>query len=223
MRKNKLGVAVPEAVLIESIQLVEWITNATHELDFTASLKARTAGACFAIVQDHHEAIVFLIERRSYTSAFALLRIAFDAYVRGVWLSLCATDREIEEFHASDERPNTGLLILAIEKEPDFVAGLLSDYKKRNWKALCDFTHTGYRQVDRWNTEDAIEPNYPINEVIEVLSASGLAAMMSVVSFAALVGHTDLALRTLEKLRTMNTAAESYDAGKYSQGDLGQK
>lgn len=40
---------------------------------------------------------VFL-EKHLYASSYALMRIAFDAYVRGMWLANCATEEQVQKF-----------------------------------------------------------------------------------------------------------------------------
>ena len=75
-----------------AIELVEWIRVSVHDQPLTANERNLVAVPCYAITQDHHHAIVLLIDHQLFASSFALLRIAFESYIRGVWLSLCATD-----------------------------------------------------------------------------------------------------------------------------------
>lgn len=211
MPKNDMGVIVPERLLAEAARTARWIGEAAQGVNFTTSARTRSAVPCFAIAQEHHEGILLLIQARNYTSAFALERVAFDAYVRGVWLSLCATDDEITDFLVSEKIKKTYRLIEEIEKSVNYVVGLLSGYQDRRWKALCDFTHTGYRQIQRWNTETAIEPNYRVEEIVEVLAHSEIISLMALISFAQLVDNTELARKGLEKINTMRTISERYD------------
>lgn len=95
------------------------------------------------------------------------------------------------------------LMLQAIESKPEFSNGELSSIKDRSWNAMCDYTHTGGRQVQRWNTDDAVEPSYTIEEVMEVLQLTELLGMMSVVSLAGLIDDVALANKALAKIRTM--------------------
>lgn len=121
----------------------EWLRVVVHERALPANPRVKASGGCLAIAQDHHHAIVVLLDSRLYASVFALVRIAFEAYVRGEWLGLCATDAEVEKFLSGKERPKIGILLEALEKTPAFQDQALSHIKKRTWDAMCAYTHTG--------------------------------------------------------------------------------
>jgi hypothetical protein len=203
MPKNNGAVKVAPDRLKSAYDLIEWIGVSSQEVSFAASERTRVGAACFAVVQEHHQSIVILTEHRIFASSFALLRVAFDAYVRGVWLSLCATDAEVAAFLAGKEPGSMKSLLTAIESKPEFSNGELSSVKDRSWSAMCDYTHTGSLQVQRWNTEDAVEPRYTIDEVMEVLQLAELLGMMSVISFAGLINNVALSKKALEKITTM--------------------
>lgn len=78
------------------------------------------SGGCLAIAQDHHHAIVVLLDSKLYASVFALVRIAFEAYVRGEWLGLCATDAAVKKFLRGKEPLKIDVLLEALEKTPAF-------------------------------------------------------------------------------------------------------
>jgi hypothetical protein len=203
MPKNNEAVIVAPDRLQSAYDLIEWIGISSQEVTFTASDRTRVGAACFAVVQEHHQSIVILTEHRIFASSFALLRVAFDAYVRGVWLSLCATDAEVTDFFGGKEPGSMKLMLQAIESKPEFSNGELSSIKDRSWNTMCDYTHTGGRQVQRWNTDDAVEPSYTIEEVMEVLQLTELLGMMSVVSLAGLINDVALANKALAKIRKM--------------------
>jgi hypothetical protein len=186
---------------------VEWLRLAVHERDVPATFRVRAAMSCFAICQEHHHAIVMLVEERLYASSFALLRAAFEAMVRGQWLALCATESQVEKFLRGKEPPKFDLLLQRLEREPAFSEGLLSDLKRKHWKAMCAYTHTGGLHVQRWNTEHAIEPSYDPAEVQAVLFFAEIVASLSVLGFAAIVNDESLALSVLEQVRQRRLGA----------------
>ncbi len=57
---------------------VEELRQFVHELDVPSANRSRAAGACLAIAQEHHHAIIRLIEEKLFASAFALQRIEFE-------------------------------------------------------------------------------------------------------------------------------------------------
>lgn len=134
-----------------------------------------------------------MIEHRLYASSFALIRVAFEAYVRGEWLALCATNTQIRRFINGEEPPKIDHLLTALENIPTFKEQVLSKIKKHRWKAMCAYTHTGGLHVQRWNTVAAIEPNYSLEEVLEVLKFAEIIASLSVLGVVALMNDEPLA------------------------------
>lgn len=190
--------------LQKAAEFVEWLRLSIHEQSLPANNRIRAAASCYAIAQDHHHAIVLLAEHRLYASGFALVRLEFEAYVRGVWIALCASDDEIAKFLSGGwEPPKIDNLLSSIEKIPEFSVKVLSDIKNRSWKSMCGYTHSGGLHVQRWNTSDGIEPNYSSDEVEEVLSFSEIISALSVIGLAQLGGKDDIAMSVLAKLEAI--------------------
>lgn len=180
----------------------EWLRLVVHERELPGSRRVRASAGCLAIAQDHHHAIVVLLDARLYASVFALVRVTFEAYVRGEWLSLCATDAEVEAFLTGAEPPSPGIMLAAIEKTPGFQDKTLSHIKKNTWASMCAYTHTGGLHVQRWNTEDGIEPNYSADEVLEALRFADIIASLSVLGVLTLAGDDVAAQQVLERYKT---------------------
>jgi hypothetical protein len=179
----------------------EWLRLAVHEKSLPANNRVRAAGSCLGIAQDHHHAIIVLLGARLYASCFALLRVAFEAYVRGEWLALCATDTQVQEFLKGQEPPKIDELLEALALKEAFKEGLLSLIKKRNWKALCGYTHTGGIHVQRWNTSDGIEANYSTAELLEILRFSDIVATLSALGVLYLADDAENSEKLLERFK----------------------
>jgi hypothetical protein len=161
----------------------------------------RAAGSCFAIAQEHHHAIVRLIEWRLFAAAFSLVRVEFEAYVRGEWLSQCASDGLVEAFIGGKEPPRIDCLLEQLEMLDSFNEKVLSQIKQKTWKSMCAYTHTGGLHVQRWNTEDGIEANYSKEEVVEVLKFAEIIASLAAFAVAGLAADEQLAVRILEAFK----------------------
>ena len=182
-------------------EYVEWLRIAVHDKQLPKSDRVRAAGPCFGIAQDHHHAIVLLIEHRLFASSFALLRVAFEAYVRGEWLAVCANDIQLLSFLNDNEPPKIGALLRDLEKTPAFTEQLLSGLKMKHWDAMCAYTHTGGLHVQRWITADSIEAAYDPQEVNEVLFFAEMIASLAVIGFATLANDDAMALSVLEQVK----------------------
>ena len=176
---------------------VEELRLSVHELNIPNNSRTRAAGSCFAIAQEHHHAIIRLSEWKLFAAAFALIRIEFEAYVRGEWLSQCASDSVVEAFLQGKEPQKIDCLLAELEILDSFKENVLSQIKQKTWKSMCAYTHTGGLHVQRWNTEDGIEANYSRDEVLEVVKFAEIIASLAVIGVARLAGNDSLALQTL--------------------------
>ena len=113
----------------------------------------------------------------------------------------CASDDEIENFsNGTFELPKNPKMIAAIEIAANFDGKELSTTYKNHWKNLCDYTHTGTLQVQRWNKIDAVEPSYSDDEAIEVIHFTKAYALLAAVSFAeAVIKNYELVNEFLDK------------------------
>jgi hypothetical protein len=172
-----------------------------HEKSMPFNVRVRASGGCLMIAMDHHHGIVVLLGAGLYASAFALMRVAFDAYVRGEWLNLCATEKEVDGFLRGDEPPKFGEMLKAIERTSGFQEQALSRIKKNSWDAMCAYTHTGGLHVQRWITTDGIEPNYSRDEVLEVLKFADIIASLSALGALTLASDEESAQAVLNKFK----------------------
>lgn len=179
----------------------EWLRRAVHGCELPHSSRVRASGGCLSIAMDHHHAIILLLESKLYASAFALVRISFEAYVRGEWLSLCASDAEVDEFLACKEPPPINQLLESIEKTTGFEELLLSAIKKRTWSSMCSYTHTGGLHVQRWITVDGIEPNYSKDELMEALKFADIIVALAVLGVLTIANDEAMAQKVLDRYK----------------------
>lgn len=199
---DKLSVEISSAC-----DLSAWISNQLNEVEINATIRNRVVAACFAVALDHFDAVLTLLGRKPkiYSSAFALARLVFESYIRGMWLINCATDEEIENFsNGTFELPKTPRMINAIEIAANFDGKQLSTTYSNHWKYLCDYTHTGALQVQRWNKQDSVEPNYSDGEAIEIVRFTKTYALLTGVTFAEVViNNIELANEFLAKAKEL--------------------
>lgn len=190
------------AVLANAQQLVHWIAERQDGIEIKAANAARVPGTLLDICLEHHAGIVHLVTGRMNGSAFALIRAQFEALVRAVWLHLCATSEELKAFVDKDALPlNFGQMIEAIETHDDFGDKVLSGIKMQVWKAMHGYTHGGMHQISRRIKGNSIEPNYGPEEVTEVLKASGLFALMSLLQIGRLADNDKVITDVTKLLR----------------------
>jgi hypothetical protein len=152
---------------------------------------------------EHQRAIVLLVAHKLYGSAFALSRVLFEAYVRGVWLRRCASEIDLQRFGDDRLEKVFHQLLSDIESLEGFEVNVLSDIKKRSWHVMNSFTHTGFRQVVRRQTEATIESTYSNEEVREVIDFSRAIGFLSAMEIALLADRESLLEELLGKMKEM--------------------
>ncbi|ADE11980.1 DUF6988 family protein [Sideroxydans lithotrophicus] len=200
--------------LSQGHDLAAWIEQQVCDMQLSGSVRVRLAGTCFIVAQEHHQAILLLLSQTHplHAPAFALVRPVFEAYLRGLWLAHCAKDAELEGFSHGKSPPKMPSILSAIEQTPGFDSGQLSDIYKQSWSDMCAYAHTGSQQVLRWNTGDAIQPNYSDAEVDEVLSFTGSIALLSTLGLAAIATNESLAASVLAKAHELSYQFKSDSA-----------
>ena len=192
--------------LSEACKLAAYLSVKLHDVSISDTLRNRIAGACFSVVLDHFDAVLMLLGRNSKlcSSAYALMRPIFESYIRGMWFLHCASDETIENFNKNKpyQLPKKiESLIEEVEQAVRFEKQLSNIYTK-DWSDLCDYAHTGLLQIQRWNTSQAIEPNYPEDEILEVIRFTSALAVLTTVSVAqGVVNNNKLANEFLAKAK----------------------
>lgn len=189
------------AVLQSAQQLMIWIAERQDGLEIKTDNATRVPGVLLDLCLERHVGIVQLVTSRINGSAFALIRSQFESLVRGLWLHLCATADELNEFVEKDRLPlNFGEMLDVIEQHADFGDKVLSQYKIEGWKAMNGYTHGGTHQIARRVKAASIEPNYQPEEIIEVLKASGLFALLALLQIGRLAHNEKMIAEVGERL-----------------------
>ncbi|MFQ5799877.1 MAG: hypothetical protein ACE5H0_14460 [Bacteroidota bacterium] len=63
-------------------QLIQWLDRRIDGVEVKSVFRHRLAGGCLDVALEHHKAIVLLVAHSLYGSAFSLVRLMFEAYVR---------------------------------------------------------------------------------------------------------------------------------------------
>lgn len=173
--------------LLNAENFLSQLHTTINNIDIPNSDRIIAATTCFGIARDHHHAIILLMRETFYASSFALLRILFESYLRGLWLSVCSTDTQANSIMKGEKFPEYFKIIEQIEEIPEFNAVLFfSSIKRKYWKILCDYTHTGGLHLQRWNRNNAIEPKYKDQEIEEALEFAEFFGSMAVLGIAQL-------------------------------------
>jgi len=140
---------------------------------------------------EHHASILLLIRSEKTGSAFALTRSVVEGMYRGLWVNFCATDRQIAKFEKDDELPLTMQGMADAIDDRYHGEGFFDDLKKRSWKAMCSYAHTGMLQLGRRFTGHELKPAYSEGEIYEVTTTITTAILTLTSKFLAVHNLAD--------------------------------
>lgn len=201
METGKISDSVRNAITAAQDDLA-WIHASLEGLEIEGDHRHRIPGQLFDLSIEHHSGIVLLISMQTYASAFALVRCAFECFVRGAWIHYCASDEEIEAFVEKDiVAPRFGDLIRAIEDRPEFSVKFLSTVKDSAWNAMNGYTHGGVHQVSRRLQGDYIEPAFEDASLLEVTQFCRTMALIAFGQIAGLAGRSDLGDQATDRMK----------------------
>ena len=164
----------------QSEDLILWLDSFIVGLSVPTNDRTVIVAACQDVALEHHKSIVLTTREQFYGSAFALIRLQFEAYVRGQWLRYCASDDELATFKERDKLDKKfGEIIGDLESHETFDEGVLSNIKVESWRAMNSFTHTGLLQVIRRISTTEIGSNYPEEEIIGTLDFADSMALLA--------------------------------------------
>ncbi len=151
-----------------AIEIAETLCGRRLQVDPRSKLSA----ACFAVAQQHHNAILILLSREPplEATAFALLRPLVESAIRGLWLSHVATNEQVKDYVLVGAKLDMASMLIAVGKVAS-VNAYAAIYK--HWPSLSGYTHTGEDQVQRWLRTEHIEPAYSKAELSELIQLSG--------------------------------------------------
>jgi hypothetical protein len=184
----------------ESGELINWLDDSIHGVEIKADIRSQLAMGCLEIALEHQKPIVLLVSHSLYGSAFALLRLQFEAHIRGVWLHRCAHDVDLERLKRDKLNKGVPTLIQDIQEVDGYVGRVLSRAKNKSWNPMNSYTHSGYLQIVRRIKETTIEPNYAEDEIVEVLDFTNAVGLLSALQIAFLSGSEQLPYSIIKRM-----------------------
>lgn len=181
--------------------LGNWVMKFLGGKKLAASRRIALSAGCFDVAIEHHNGIVMLCKNGYFGSACALIRVIFEACVRGVWLHECATEEEISQYENDTLDKKFHQILPAVEQLEGFNEGVLGSVKSEYWGAMNSFTHTGILQVSRRLSSDSLGPHYSDEDVTKVLNFSGSMCLFAALQIALLIGDSNLQNEILEKVK----------------------
>lgn len=152
-------------------------TNKLDNLPIPNSYESRCIYGLHSIAVEHYFSILHLSSIGNWGSAFALLRLCREAYIRGAYLQNCSDQYSWDKFFDGGAPNSNDKMVKAVEQFLE-QANLFSS---QDYKFLHDLTHTGIEHITRrtLRTPDA-KSNYPEEEKVSLLNCSEALALLAI-------------------------------------------
>lgn len=166
------------------MELARWLdANKPEEME-SRTFAESLAAAYFSLVLEHHVATAHLFRDALPSSAFALLRPVFDAYLRGEWVRRVAGDDQLERFRTGKFEPAPDRILKALRTSHPEIGNALEKTKRKNWPALSGFTHGGFAQMAWQLKEGSVGPNFSDEFWLSALDFADSFARAAAISLA---------------------------------------
>lgn len=190
-----------------------------HELlarhEYSADTKTVMVIAYVDTALEHHEAIWLLAKSQLYGSAFAFVRLVYDAMMRALWINKCPCPEQIEQASRDELLWKMGQVRDDIKKayfgytreDNADLAEMVDECFERLeaiWSAACSYTHSGALQLGRRFTFDEVKPNYTDGEIVEALNLVTVALLLFLPPLLLSMGYISEAEDALAELEQYN-------------------
>ncbi|MEE1895747.1 DUF6988 family protein [Metapseudomonas otitidis] len=196
-----------DEILSSSNKLYMTIESLLKYASIEDSNRADASFITCALSLEHGKGLQYLIQVGNAVSATALLRLQFEALVRGIWLWYAANELQLEKFTSplttDSEQAAKGLpgldemlkRLTATPSVPPMAVSQLKHFKEVQIKALNSYVHGGIHAFRRH------AEGFPLPLAIQVLKSSNALAVMSSMMMATLTESMDIIV-SVKKLQT---------------------
>jgi hypothetical protein len=188
-----------DEALEKATQLIRGLDKKFDGLRVEGGVDARASAACLHLSFEHFGAIVVLLQSKLNGSAAALVRLQYEAVIRGMYFYQCASEGQAEKFFAGIEPPKIKVMIEALEKKPGFTSGVFSRVHQREWKTMNSYTHGGSAQVQRRFAGADLVNHYSESDRLDILKAANGMVLMAATHAAIACGSLEIARELKEE------------------------
>lgn len=185
--------------LNKATQLMSSLDRKLDGLKVIGGIEARVSAALLHLSLEHFGAIVVLLQNQLNGSAAALVRVQYEALIRGMYFYQCASESEAEQFFSGVQPPKIGLMIERLEKKPGFTSGVFSRVHLREWDAMNSYTHGGSAQVQRRYSGSDLANHYSGSDRLDILRAAKGMALVAATHAALACGSLEIAKELKEE------------------------
>lgn len=151
------------SLILQNTELAKYIEKLSIKLKINdTNVREMILVGFFNTARSHFIAINLLIEKKLYSSAFALVRVLFETIIKARYVYMFFEDDKIDEMYEKDNwdsifksSPNLGKMCQQIDAK--IGENFYETIKNNAYKLMNDFTHTGAYQISSNFNEQNIQ------------------------------------------------------------------
>ncbi|WP_223999129.1 DUF6988 family protein [Cupriavidus pinatubonensis] len=164
-----------------------------EDVNVVGDKRTRLAVAFQQLAIEHYGGLIRLCTHGQCSSAFALYRPQFEAFVRGAWFHICASDEQADSFLAGKLKiGGVDSLARQIEERKVFEQGLLKQAKDQVYDHLCDLTHGGTAQIRARMQGSDIRTQFKPEHAARLLESAAIVCALSCFEIARVLDDQNL-------------------------------
>ena len=184
-------VSVLNDIRIRGAQIRERLRQLFLRNEYPRNTRTFLLRAYVDIALEHHEAIWLLTKSKLDGSAFAMVRLVYDAMFRAFWINKVATEQQIEQATRDEFGFPIETIFAEIKRDyfsdrPPEEAQQFDDFLqsiKKAWGPMCSYTHSGALQLARRFTGDKLKPDYSEGAIVEASNLVTIALLLLMHTF----------------------------------------
>jgi hypothetical protein len=194
----------PNSLLPASASTRQWIAGTFNAYQLEVSPREFCSIASLYGALRHFHGICTLVETNAHASAFALLRVLWQALLNGAWLySSCPEDMLEQYFTGARDFPKIPRLVREIEAnlEHEMVdAKAFTEFQVRIGTFMHNHVHAGHQQMRRLVDENLITESFTPFEVNVLLFIATRMVLMAAALIALVVSDHELEAEVRDRL-----------------------
>jgi len=200
--------------------ILRTIASKINSLGAAPTLRNRISGALYHLAFEHCGSLIKLVRWGRKGSAMAMVRPAFESYMRATWVHYCAPDDLLEGITDNTQKfPSNGTMASAISSvkscEAHGIITAINNFFPADIRH--GLTHGGIEQIAARLDGQKIRPNFYPEAIVGTLRATVGIAAGSAMGMARQCGREDLAEEVatvlLRAIRSSIHGASSADKG----------
>ena len=175
-----------EKTLERSNDLYAIIMHEVYLIEHNSSFRNTLTKCLSGISIEHSNSLMVLMSANNYTTAVSLLRLQYEAVVRGMWLHFAAKETFLDKYAAPidikklpPDFPTITDMIDDITKGPVKGPGeMLKDFKDVTWTGMNSYVHNGFLPIERFLN------GYPNELLVQIVQSSNALNIMNAMVLA---------------------------------------